>query len=1152
MPTDIAALGIAVDTRGVSAADIALDRLAKAAQDATAAVQRMTAAATANSTQAGSLAKQATTAAAAHNTLAVAATRATAAHHAHGAAAGLNRMAMMEYEHSIRSVIDGLSAGMSPMRLFAMEGARLAQAYQMGGGASGALQMFGGTVSKLMSPTVALTGAVVALGAGGIYAFDAWQQRLNALQGALNGLGRSTGLTLGGLSQLATQSAGGRTSSLQAMDAITAFTATGRITPEMQQRLVAPQSGQSDGLVQQYSRATGASFSESVKTLAADFSSPTEGAKKLNEQFGFLGDNEMQLIMHLDAGGQRLAAQGRLLDDLRGRIQGAADVTSIWTRGWEAVAAAASSAVAAAGRFVSPPTPEDALAAIRAKNLAAGPGQSDLPGYGLLQRRPIEQRNVLQEQTLQEMVDRRSNSAVLAAMDQTAKEKSRDIGDIFRRTNPDIDRLSRLTDDRDKLQAAMDTPGALGKTDRNAAQEALDRLNARVKNFGTTAQIVARDSAAASAATMATTATQRTAIEAFKAWSDVVREGGGYALAAAESTARWNEALADTQHRLDDESRNAAHTLETSTMRPYQRRQAEIAFEAANFTRDSVYAPRGVYSAPGGIGAPSYAPAQNAAPGGSVSAPAPVGGFSAPNPNAYPVSQAGQAAFIRDYAAFAGGGRGLNPAVALGVANAEGLRAITPQNPNGGSTIDRNPDGTPFSFGAFQLNVRNGLGNTARAAGIDPADPAQANLANRFAMDQMATGGLGPWRGDAYVKSMSGGFGGVAPARGPSGPYSAAPSSGIVIPQGAAPNPAQHAASTAQLQQAASNEAVLGPQRDAQDALIAQFQLLKVQKDTWAQTAGAIAEATERVKLMNEETAKGIPITQAIQIANDKLAKQTGAQVQNQSNFQMQTDQINQLNDGLRSFSNSSLGDIFTDFSQSTTKQDILGQLTRGQQNAYYTGHTSLNQAKWEATQRQIQSLASRSLINAGVGELTKGFLGSGSVGSTGYQPGLLGGVLNGALGGLGGLFGPGGGAVLPGGAPLGLGGIGMNAKGGVFGPGGFVPLRSYAGGGIANSPQAAIFGEGKDPEAFVPLADGRSIPVTMKAPKFGGAQGTTVTQQHNWNVQSGDIIVQGNADEKAINQMRGEMAANNAVLTKQITRNLGQIQNKNASLYGG
>ena len=60
-------------------------------------------------------------------------------------------------------------------------------------------------------------------------------------------------------------------------------------------------------------------------------------------------------------------------------------------------------------------------------------------------------------------------------------------------------------------------------------------------------------------------------------------------------------------------------------------------------------------------------------------------------------------------------------------------------------------------------------------------------------------------------------------------------------------------------------------------------------------------------------------------------------------------------------------------------------------------------------------------------------------------------------------------------------------ASGGVMTSAGPTSLRTYASGGIANSPQLALFGEGSRPEAYVPLPDGRSIPVTMSSAGGGG-----------------------------------------------------------------
>lgn len=70
-------------------------------------------------------------------------------------------------------------------------------------------------------------------------------------------------------------------------------------------------------------------------------------------------------------------------------------------------------------------------------------------------------------------------------------------------------------------------------------------------------------------------------------------------------------------------------------------------------------------------------------------------------------------------------------------------------------------------------------------------------------------------------------------------------------------------------------------------------------------------------------------------------------------------------------------------------------------------------------------------------------------------------------------------------------------ANGGIMTSFGEVPLRKYSNGGIADMPQAAIYGEGDMNEAFVPLPDGRSIPVTVR----GGMQAPAANVQSNVSV---------------------------------------------------
>lgn len=75
-------------------------------------------------------------------------------------------------------------------------------------------------------------------------------------------------------------------------------------------------------------------------------------------------------------------------------------------------------------------------------------------------------------------------------------------------------------------------------------------------------------------------------------------------------------------------------------------------------------------------------------------------------------------------------------------------------------------------------------------------------------------------------------------------------------------------------------------------------------------------------------------------------------------------------------------------------------------------------------------------------------------------------------------------------------------ANGGIMSEFGSLELRKYANGGIANSPQMAIFGEGRMNEAYVPLPDGRSIPVTMTGGGSGDGKANVTVNVINQTTQ--------------------------------------------------
>jgi len=96
-----------------------------------------------------------------------------------------------------------------------------------------------------------------------------------------------------------------------------------------------------------------------------------------------------------------------------------------------------------------------------------------------------------------------------------------------------------------------------------------------------------------------------------------------------------------------------------------------------------------------------------------------------------------------------------------------------------------------------------------------------------------------------------------------------------------------------------------------------------------------------------------------------------------------------------------------------------------------------------------------------------------------------------------------------------------LSANGNVMTKDGPMALNYYSRGGIATKPQLSIFGEGSMPEAYVPLPDGRSIPVSMK----GGSQGGGTSVSVVVNVESGNDSVKSDTERgKAIGELMSAM----------------------------
>lgn len=92
-------------------------------------------------------------------------------------------------------------------------------------------------------------------------------------------------------------------------------------------------------------------------------------------------------------------------------------------------------------------------------------------------------------------------------------------------------------------------------------------------------------------------------------------------------------------------------------------------------------------------------------------------------------------------------------------------------------------------------------------------------------------------------------------------------------------------------------------------------------------------------------------------------------------------------------------------------------------------------------------------------------------------------------------------------------------AGGGIMTSRGRLPLRRYGGGGIAHTPQLAMFAEGGVPEAYVPVPNGR-IPVELR----GAAGGPTVNVNVTNNISGGSAEQNTDAARRVGNSIQRAM----------------------------
>ncbi len=123
-------------------------------------------------------------------------------------------------------------------------------------------------------------------------------------------------------------------------------------------------------------------------------------------------------------------------------------------------------------------------------------------------------------------------------------------------------------------------------------------------------------------------------------------------------------------------------------------------------------------------------------------------------------------------------------------------------------------------------------------------------------------------------------------------------------------------------------------------------------------------------------------------------------------------------------------------------------------------------------------------------------------------------------------------------GLSAGFGSLFSFANGGIMTSEGAIPMRTYATGGVATSPQMALFGEGSMNEAFIPLPDGNSVPVTMRGNNGSGSITVNIENKTSSEITADQISEMTKTNE------RGEVERVLNIVIEGANRNINGFRN--------
>ncbi len=908
-------------------------------------------------------------------------------------------------------VFSQLGAG-TPLGLIALQqGPQVAQIFAGPGGASvkgafaQATEAVGGFLTKIGPVGIAIGGLTAAAGVAAI-AFASYRSAQAETEKAIGGVGRVAGVTLGQVNALAdAQARIGGMSRGSARDIAAIYAGTGGVGGDALASAL--------GATRDFSKFMGVDQSEGATALAGALADVSKGATDLSQRYGLLNDTQAESVRQMDAIGDRLGAQRRLLDAVAESTRGLAEQTTGWGRitewvsnRWDDLGQGVDRAVTGGDLDTRLKTAQDALAEAR----------REAEGSNRFYRQSIlDPRISTFEKEVEELTRRTQARDVVFDQVQRA-QRSAELGGLVRSLLPERQAFERLQTQVERVRRAIADPvrfglegGALGQTEAafSRISQTLKTMAEDIARFGSAAAAAANRTAEFNNRTVGFTPTGKSAADVMQRYENDMRLKGidpnGPPASALETifNGRINQPGLNFQdiykltQQRDEEMRSAlerdsfrrARDIELDTLRKTQsleqvqtggafaRLSKEIQEQLLTAAQNPRYA-----RIPVGVAAAITGPESS----GNLD----IGYSKSLGEDGRPSSAYGLGQITRGTAADAVRrgflppgfdrmdrstmGEGILGVLSMKLADSDGDLTKAIMNYRGS-----NKPGVNEAYAAKVLRDAGQMGDPSSTAQVRAQD--EYNRALRDQQQQLNNVTQNYGRNGAAMEASS-----LAAQR-----YNALLDAGVPPSQALAASIqelATKATSVAQQIKLTQFAADIGFERE-------QLGRTQIEQSAYAQARNRIGDTTSpAARYIIEETQQNARLYESKAAVTDAM------------------------------------GGFVTDLRRGTDAASAFSSM--------------------------LGRLADRAL-NGLTDSLVSSLFSAGSKGGA-------------AAGGLGGIF-------------ASIGSFFGFANGGIMTSAGPIPLRTYAAGGIADSPQMALYGEGRMPEAYVPLPDGRRIPVAMQ-----------------------------------------------------------------------